>query len=599
MTLKRLSARILALALSLSVTAGTVFADTWYLENGDITVDTGSGTQMISQGGSAPQEDLAPVITQSNPDTETPNSVTITGGNTANVTIENVNINADSGPGIDVQGSTTANITAQGANSVKATENHSAAIHVSEGKLNLNTTEGSSIAAGAQGSFKDGAGIGSHQDEDMSGEINLSGKGSVNAESSGGAGIGSGNDGNMTGTITTGAGTVTAESRSGAGIGSGAIGQMSGSITTGSGEVTAKAFGGAGIGSGYHGDVTGTIITGSGKVTAVSYQGAGIGSGGSHGNMSGTIITGEGVVDAASSVGAGIGSGAFGQMSGDITTGSGEVFADSITGAGIGSGSGGDMTGSVTTGSGPVTAESGLGAGIGSGSSYPNHMEFGGTPGDMTGTVTTGSGKVTATSTNGAGIGAGNYGTMKGTVNIAEDSGVTAESAQADAIGGTEGKVDPKAQLNVEKGAWINGQTFDSPKTILGQQIPEAIPAKAPSAPSAPSDPAPAAPAARKSFYSRDLYWTLSDRNAVVCTENLEGGVLTLTADREDAQLHFTAYSLRQLKNQGVETVIFRTAGLESSFDLASVLDQGDLLLIHAGGRAELRLGGEVSDLLK
>ena len=75
--------------------------------------------------------------------------------------------------------------------------------------------------------------------------------------------------------------------------------------------------------------------------------------------------------------------------------------------------------------------------------------------------------------------------------------------------------------------------------------------------------------------------------------------MLTITADREDAQLHLTAYGLMQLQARGVETVVFRTAGLESSFDLAAVLDQGDLVLTHGGGNAELTLGGEVADLLK
>ena len=532
MKLKRTAARILAVGLSLSMTAGTAFASTWYLEDGDITVTAGDSSQTVSQGSSQEiytEDREAPVITQHDSQTATANTVTITGGGTANVILQDVNINTATGSGIDVQGTTTANITARGENTVIAQNEDSAAVHVSEGKLNLNTTEGNSVTAknnyvSPDGDFEKngkGAGIGSNGGENMSGDISFSGKGSLNTSSSNGAAIGSGSGGNMTGSITTGAGNVSASSSEGAAIGSGMNGDMIGSVATGSGNVAANNF---------------------------------------------------------------------------------------SAGAGIGSGRDGDMTGSITLGSGNISIMGTAGAGIGSGMN-----------GDMTGSFTAGSGNVNANSFQGAAIGSGQKGQMNGIVNLPAEPQLRVDSLHGTGIGsGYNGEVGPKAQLNVELGASINGREIDSLETVKGldlgipeDQIFELIPEEPAPTPVVPDVPAapdasavPAAPAASDASAvpaaSADRpYWVLSGGSAVHCEETLKDGVLTLTAEAENAELHATAYGLARLQSQGVQTVVFRTLSAESRFELPEVLNRGELVLTHKGGSAELTLGGKPSDLMK
>ena len=80
----------LLLVCSLPVSA---FADTWYLDEGSITVNATESGQTVSQGETSKNDD-APVITQHDSETSTTNTVTITAdaGAAANVTLDGVNI---------------------------------------------------------------------------------------------------------------------------------------------------------------------------------------------------------------------------------------------------------------------------------------------------------------------------------------------------------------------------------------------------------------------------------------------------------------------------------------------------------------------------
>ena len=571
----RFLTKALAFAVCLAMIAGAVFAAPWYLEDGSITVDTSTGKQMVSQGGGAATEDGEAVITQRAPGTETSNTVTITGDGEANVTIQDVNINTGDASGIDIQGNTTANITAEGDNIIKSNSGD-AAVHVGSGDLNLNTTEGSKVTASVDNSgttaSNTGAGIGSNKGEDMSGSINLSGKGSVDASSKNGAGIGSGKDGNLSGTITTGEGSVTASSgKDGAGIGSGYLGEMCGTITTGSGDVTASASDGAGIGSGWGGEMSGTITTGSGNVTASS-----------------------------SKWGAGIGAGNYGDMTGTITTGTGTVTAST--------GTMDPVTGEYTdyTNPGGVTYPMGLGAAIGSGAFH-----------NMSGTVTIGPGKVILNTNRGAGIGVGVINSnmnsipqMSGTVNIQKGADLTIDSRVGNQIGiGAPmiigsieypgyGAVTSEARLNVEPGSILQGKNIQSLQDIHGLEL--GIPDSQVVLVNVPSDKVPGAVASDALTLTEwPTYWVLSGGSAMECEEALENGVLTITAEAEEAQLHITGFGLQQLQSQGIQTVVFRTASQESRFEIAAVLGCSQLVLSHEGSKAELTLDGEASDLLK
>ena len=86
------------------------FAKTWYIENGDITISAGKteGTNKVSQGSTTDEEDTDTVITNNNRDTASSHTVTIDAGNDkVEVTLEDVNIKADSGSALTSKGDVT------------------------------------------------------------------------------------------------------------------------------------------------------------------------------------------------------------------------------------------------------------------------------------------------------------------------------------------------------------------------------------------------------------------------------------------------------------------------------------------------------------
>ena len=333
MKMKRLISGIIALVLIMGMPVSAFAAD-WYLEEGDITVSADSSGQTVSQGGGAAVADDAPVISQRDGSTATDSTITIStsDGATANVTIEDVNIRS-SGDAIDV-GDSSANIKLEGDN--KLSSESGSGIHVSGGDVTI--TGSGSLEAGSKNDNNNNAAIGSHEGEDMSGDITIGGSTKITAESG----------------------------FNGAGIGSGDGGEMSGDIDIGdSSQVKAKSVNdGAGIGSGDDGKMSGSIsIGGSSQVTAISgNDGAGIGSG-EESNMSGDITIGDDAQVTAWSEdrGAGIGSGREGKVSGNITIGdNAQVSAGSDRdGAGIGGGKKGSITSTgriIIRGSAKVTA---------------------------------------------------------------------------------------------------------------------------------------------------------------------------------------------------------------------------------------------------
>lgn len=347
---RRLFALALALLLAVSLPVSALAA-TWYLEDGDITIRATESGQTVSQGDKHDVKDDDTTITQKNSETATDKTIKIetTGGATADVTIENVNISSG-GDAIDV-GSSSADITLEGEN--KIFSESGSALHVSSGNVTIDGNGSLEAGNGDETAYSQGAKIGSHEDEDMSGSIHITGGATVTAKRDSGygdgAGIGSGNNGDMSGSITIdGNANVDAiGSYDGAGIGAGNGGKMSGDITIGgNAQVTAASESdGAGIGSGWTGDMSGNITIGdSAQVTAWGDdEGAGIGSGG-EGAVSGTItIGGNAQVTAGSGEdGAGIGAGEDGSIAGSgkiIIRDSAKVTAiGEDEGAGIGTG---------------------------------------------------------------------------------------------------------------------------------------------------------------------------------------------------------------------------------------------------------------------
>ena len=239
----------------------------------------------------------------------------------------------------------------------------------------------------------------------------------------------------------------------GAGIG-GSYGEGTKNITITGGTVNAAGdWGGAGIGGGQEGSGEDITITG-GTVNATGgINGAGIGGGiGEYGNGKNIKITG-GTVNATGGInGAGIGGGGSGGSGEDITINGGTVTAvGDDWGAGIGGGSSGSGK-NITINGGTVTAKGGeLGAGIGGGGG-------GGFYGNGENITITG-GTVTASGCAGAGIGGGINGS---------GSNVTVSGAAQVTVTASKGS----AWVSADTGATIgNGGSVTDGDLVNGEEI--------------------------------------------------------------------------------------------------------------------------------
>ena len=213
---QRAAAFALTAAMLITLTA-PAFAETWYIENGDITVKA-SGTEgknTVSQGNKKDVEDTNTIITNQKTDTASSNTVTIETNDKndkVEVTLDNVNIKADSGSALTSKGDVT--LTLKGDNSLTGGNGGSGIS--SSGSLTISGGENNSLTA--QGGS--GSGIFS------SGGVTISG-GTVNA-TGGTGGTGENSNGgsgiyiySSSGSLTVSGGTVTANGGSGGGNGGG------------------------------------------------------------------------------------------------------------------------------------------------------------------------------------------------------------------------------------------------------------------------------------------------------------------------------------------------------------------------------------------
>lgn len=401
--MKKFTTRLLSLVLLGAFIPSFALAETWDLGKGDITVTATETSQTVSQVNGETKDDPDPVITSSG---KTENTVTINAeaNATANVTLENVNIDIgyESKAAITTEGKGNVTLNLSGDNSVQSGTYHAGVHKENTGNLTVTTPEGGTGSLNATGG-KGGAGIG------------------------GGSTVGNSNGNN----ITISGGTIVATGGEySAGIGGGGIrnSNNASNITISGGDVTANGSSyAAGIGGGNGGSGTDIEITGGIVAATGGAQGAGIG-GGKVGNGSGITVSGGTVIatgkDDYDGGGAGIGGGSGGNGS-DITVSKGTVNA---TGGNYAAGIGGGKNGNgsdITVSGGNVTAKGGgFGAGIGGGINKDGSR------------ITVSGGKVNATGDPyGAGIGGGQSGSGK---NILISGGeVTANSkAYGAGIGG-------------------------------------------------------------------------------------------------------------------------------------------------------------------
>lgn len=356
MNIRKLLTRLVSLALIAVFLPTVAMADTWYLEDGSITVSATDSGQNVSQGG-VTKEDSAPVIRNRDSSASTTNNVTIRAdtGATANVTLEDTNIDTTGGAGPKSAGD--AAVRTEGG-----------------GNVNLNVELDNTLQSG-------------------------------NTR----AGVEKGNGGSLTIGSESGSGQLVATGgSSGAGIGGG---ENTGAenITITGGDIFATGnHGAAGIGGGWRGNGTDITITG-GNITAVGKTessrdvgGAGIGGGGNQtpdpGIGSNIKITGGSVMAVGGNYAAGIG-GSYLSKGENITIIDAEVIAKGgANGAGIGGGDSGDGSNISISGNANVKAaggasdgEIGDGAAIGAGGIYRNGQPVRGEERDVNTSGLTGS----------------------------------------------------------------------------------------------------------------------------------------------------------------------------------------------------------------
>ena len=184
---QRAAAFILTAAMLTTFTA-PAFAGTWYIEDGNITVKAGKteGTNKVSQGETTDEKDTDTVITNRDKDTASSHTVTINANgknDKVEVTLKDVNIEANSGPALTSKGDVT--LTLKGENHLTGgnggryggsgiTSNGS--LTITGGENDSLTAQGGSSADGGSGSYGgDGIGSSSGGDGICSSGIDLSG----------------------------------------------------------------------------------------------------------------------------------------------------------------------------------------------------------------------------------------------------------------------------------------------------------------------------------------------------------------------------------------------------------------------------------------
>ena len=569
---QRAAAFILTAAM-LTTLAATAFADTWCIENGNITVKAGDtkGTNKVSQGSIIDKVDTNTVITNNNKNTASSNTVTIEAkdkDDKVEVKLDNVNIDTSkqNKAAVSVTGSGDTTIELDGDNKLKSGSAHAGLEHNktdTSGELTIqdNNKDGGSLKAtgGQFGAGIGGAGVNDAQVKITGGKITATG-------GEFGAGIGGGFKGSGDVTITGGEIHANGGSYS-AGIGGGEY--SSGKVTISGGEITATgSYLGAGIGGGEKGSGDVTITGGEITANGGSY-GAGIGGGKGvylasdkkiHGGDGKVTITGGKITATSKSFGAGIGGGSNG--SGDVTIeGNTEVNAAGGTGgAGIGSGAGDAKANITLEGKVTIVAKAGDGNvaigdingeqelnGLAPGSNVTRSDSEGNDislPGDK---VPTPSGGDTAGggSTDGDSAGGGSAGG-----DSAGGGSTGGGSTGGDSTGGD--SADVSVQESVFPGLVVTGKD--------GQ---------------------------------RTSYTSIRGNN-----------ILSLRVGRFTASFRISLSTLRQLRAEGIDTITFQTILCSTTLSVDELLAMGGedtpVALAHSMGTARLTVGGEDhSELLK
>ena len=546
---QRAAALVLTAAMLTTFTA-PAFAKTWYIEDGDITISASEtkGTNKVSQGAEPEVEDTGTIITNREKDASS-HTVTINAGNDkVEVTLDNVNIKADSGSALISKGDVT--LTLKGDNHLTGGNGGSSSYGgdgiTSSGSL---TISGGTVTA-TGGDSTSSVGSGGSGIYSVSGDVTISG-GTVNAnggDGKNGSGGGSGID--SSGGVTVSGGTVTAnggDSKDGDG-GSG--------VAISGGTVTANG-GDGGSGSGSHG---GNGIYSSGGVTI----------------SSGSTVTANGGDGEDGSGGRGITS------NGGVTVSGGTVNAKGGSGK---NGNGGDGIRSFN----PVAISGGTVNANGGNSDYSNggdgirsldHVAISG------GTVK---------SNGGSGNLSGGNGIISYDIDLSGSLELTAKAGSPN--GKALSRVGSELDLNTIKdkldpGAKVTATDADG-KVIQQVSIPRPV---EPEEPSSSSDSGSATPSAPASFLP-GLTVTDKDGQRISYTSTQSGNTLTVCVGRFTASLRISLAALRQLRAEGIETITFQTILCSTTLSVDELLAMGgedaEVVLTHHIRSSTLTVGGK------
>ena len=370
-----------------------------------------------------------------------------------------------------------------------------------------------------------------------------------------------------------------------AGIGGGYLGDGK-NITITGGTVTATGgSSGAGIGGGREGKGENITITG-GTVNATGNEdGAGIG-GGSSGSGENITIKGGTVNATGGESGAGIGGGNDG-VGNNITITGGTVEATGyFGGAGIGGGNSGSDGENITITGGSVTATGGYGggAGIGGGGAAASDIELWGSNGGNGENITINGGTVNAAGAyGGAGIGGGLNGIgSKITVSGAAHVTATATASRdpdwpntdtgATIGNGSTRTPDGKSADGKEIQADINGLTTGYIHHIIYNPLlnwndePDTILKEWWEF---------ALPKPIPDGESLDLHVETLKGAPLLFNTRQQGSTLRVTTDNLSARLHGTRQALETLQEQGVEQIQFVTTLKTTTLSVADLLAEG------------------------
>ena len=584
------SQRAAALVLTAALLTGAAFpafADTYYIENGDIVISAGTeaGTNKVEQGGTLKSEnDKGTIISSSNKDTASSHTVTINAedkNDKVEVTLKDVNIDASRGSeaAVSVTGKGDTNIELDGDNELQGGNRHAGLEHnqtvdskgnVTSGKLTIqddNDNAGSLTATG--GYF--GAGIGGGSAK--AGQVTITG-GTITAISGDGAGIGGG-QGNM-----------------GSNAGNADI-EISGGTIEATGGYTS-----AGIGGGCYGDaiikITGDAVI---KNATGGVYGSGIGGGG--GGNGDVTISGNAKIENAQGgiTGSGIGGGNGASGTVVIKDDSTVTATGGEAGAGIGGGYAG--LGDVTIeGNTMVNATGGVGsAGVGGGYGAENDEDGNGSQITIKSNES-GAPNVTATGgessideetkekiPGGAGIGSG-VGDAKANITLEGKVTIVAKGGEGNAaIGDMNGE-----QVFTGLDGSITRYDSEGNDTTLPTDPGYPVPADT-------SSSGGSADASVQESVFPGLVVTDKDGQRISYTSIRGNNVLSIRVGRFTASLRASLATLRQLRAEGIDTITFQTILCSTTLSVDELLAMGgedtEVVLTHHIRSSTLTVGGK------